>query len=168
VYGPGKPDITGRVGLRAFGIFVTLGSRNRIPFTHVNNCAEAIVLAGIMEGLDGQVFNVIDDELPTGKEFMVAYNRYVGSLRYLSVPYRAFYLVCHLWERCVRRSPRDFAPAFNRRRCAAYWKGNRYSNRKLKELTGWNPLISFADASPEYFDYLRQNRLAVLKVPGSS
>ena len=49
VYGPGKRQITGRVGLGTFGIFLHLGGSNTIPFTHVDNCAEAIVLAGLVE-----------------------------------------------------------------------------------------------------------------------
>src|SRR5215472_7026893 len=44
VYGPGKKAITGRVGLGTFGVFFHLGGSNRIPFTYVDNCAEAIVL----------------------------------------------------------------------------------------------------------------------------
>src|SRR5262249_48623260 len=43
VYGPGTTDITGRVGSGAFGIFLHLGGSNVIPFTYVDNCADAIV-----------------------------------------------------------------------------------------------------------------------------
>jgi nucleoside-diphosphate-sugar epimerase len=156
VYGPGKSDITGRIGIRVGGFFLHLGGRNRIPFTHVRNCAEAIILAGTTATTDRQVFNVIDDELPTGKDFIAAYRRYVGPLRCLSVPYPVFYGLCSVWERCARWSGGH--RAVSRRRCAAYWKGNRYSNRKLKEATAWMPLVSFADAAPEYFDYLRHNK----------
>jgi len=35
------------------------------PLTFVDNCAEAIVLAGLTAGgIDGEVFNVVDDETP--------------------------------------------------------------------------------------------------------
>lgn len=160
VYGPGKPDVTGRVGIGTFGLFLHLGGRNRIPFTHVKNCADAIVHAGLSEGADGQVFNVIDDDLPTSRQFMAGYVKHVEPINYLSVPYSVFYLFCRFWESHSRWSEGQFPPVFNRRRCAAYWKGNRYSNKKLKALTGWKPLISFKDAAPEYFAYLRKNRAA--------
>ena len=65
VYGPGNKGITGRVGLGTFGLFLHLGGSNRIPLTYVDNCADAMVLAGIKGGVDGEVFNVVDDELPT-------------------------------------------------------------------------------------------------------
>jgi nucleoside-diphosphate-sugar epimerase len=126
----------------------------------VTNCAEAIVLAGLTEGVDGHVLNVIDDDLPTGKQFMAEYQKHVGPMSYLSVPYPVFYLFCCLWERYSRWSEGQLPPAFNRRRCSAYWKGNRYSNRRLKELTGWRPRVSFRQAAPEYFGYLKQSRTA--------
>jgi nucleoside-diphosphate-sugar epimerase len=158
VYGPGKPDITGRVGIRAGGLFIRVGGRNRIPFTHVANCADAIVVAGTAASADGQVFNVIDDELPTSGDFIAAYRRRVEPLRYVPVPYPLFYILCSVWEQCSRWSSGHLRPTLNRRRCAAYWKGNHYSNRKLKAMTAWRPLVSFVDASPEYFDYLRHTR----------
>jgi nucleoside-diphosphate-sugar epimerase len=155
VYGPGKSELTGRVGISTFGFFLQPGGRNRIPFTHVDNCARAIVLAGIVKGVDGQVFNVVDDNLPSGYEFVRAYRRHVGPLRGLRVPYRSFYYFCWLWEAYARRSDGQLPAAFNRRKCAAYWKGNRYSNEKLKTLLGWRPSVSYHDGSSMYFEYLK-------------
>jgi nucleoside-diphosphate-sugar epimerase len=160
VYGPGKHDITGRVGIGTFGLFLHLGGRNRIPFTYVANCADAIVLAAMTAGVDGQVFNVVDDTLPTSRQFMRAYTASVGRFKYLSVPYQVFYAFCALWEKYSAWSGEQLPAVFNRRKCAAYWKGNRYSNRKLKELLGWQPRVSFAEGSKAYFDYLRKERLS--------
>ena len=64
VYGPGKSQLTGRIGIDTFGVFLHLGGSNQIPFTYVDNCAEAIILAGLVQGVDGEVFNVVDDESP--------------------------------------------------------------------------------------------------------
>ena len=158
VYGPGLRQLTGRVGLGTFGIFLHLGGRNRIPFTHVENCADAIVLAGITEGVDGQIFNVVDDELPSSREFLRRYRRNVGSLSYIPVPYRLFYVFCWLWESHSRWSQEQLPPVFNRRKCEAYWKGNRYSNRKLKTLLGWAPRVTFEDGSRAYFEYLKDQQ----------
>src|SRR5881275_441331 len=73
VFGPGKQELSGRIGINTFGFFIHLGGRNRLPLTFVDNCAEAIVLAGITPGVDGEIFNVVDDDLLTSKEFMRAY-----------------------------------------------------------------------------------------------
>src|SRR5262249_23709588 len=73
VFGPGKKELNGRVGINTFGVFVQVSGSNLLPLSFVNNCAEAIVLSGLKPGIDGEVFNVIDDDLLTGKEFLKAY-----------------------------------------------------------------------------------------------
>ncbi|HEY7292607.1 MAG TPA: NAD(P)-dependent oxidoreductase [Vicinamibacterales bacterium] len=155
VYGPGKPDLTSRVGIGTFGIYLHLGGRNQIPFTHVINCADAIALAGFRCGIDGQTFNVIDDDLPTSSQFWSGYRRHVGRKAYLPVPYPVFYAFCALWEKYARWSEGQIPAAFNRARCSAYWKGNRYSNQKLKELLQWQPTISYQEGVRGYYEYLR-------------
>src|SRR5688572_8969305 len=75
VYGPGMSGISGRVGSSAFGVFLHLGGPNVIPLTHVDNCAEAIVLAGIVSEIDGETFNIVDDDLPRSREFLRRYKR---------------------------------------------------------------------------------------------
>ena len=44
VFGPGKKNLSGRVGIDTFGFFIHLGGSNVLPLTFVDNCAEAIVL----------------------------------------------------------------------------------------------------------------------------
>lgn len=155
VYGPGKRGITARVGIDTFGIFLHLGGSNRIPFVYVDNCADAIVLAGITKGIEGEVFNVIDDHLPRSSTFLKMYKKDVGHFRSLRIPYGIFYFLCYLWERYAEWSGGQLPRAFNRRRCAAYWKGNRYSNDKLKDLLGWKPKIAFEEAAAQYFASLK-------------
>src|SRR5947208_3933813 len=98
VYGPGNEAITGRVGLGSFGTFLHLGGSNPIPLTYVDNCAEAIVLAGLRPGIDGEVFNVVDDDLPTSRKFLSLYKKKVRSFRSIYVPHWLSYLLCCLWE----------------------------------------------------------------------
>jgi nucleoside-diphosphate-sugar epimerase len=156
VYGPHvRQRITGRVGIDTFGLFLHLGGSNEIPLTYVDNCAEAIVLAGISKGVEGEVFNIVDDDLPTSRAFLRLYKRNVRAFKSIYLPYRISYFLCCLWEKYSRWSRGQLPPAFNRRRCSAYWKGNRYSNKKLKELTGWKPRVPFAEAAQRYFEYLR-------------
>jgi nucleoside-diphosphate-sugar epimerase len=47
VFGPGKRELSGRIGINTFGFFIHLGGSNQLPLTFVDNCAEAIVLAGL-------------------------------------------------------------------------------------------------------------------------
>ena len=156
VFGPGKKFIPARVGIDTFGVFFHLGSSIQIPLTYVDNCAEAIVLAGLKKGFEGEVFNIVDDELPTGREFLRLYKKNVKRFFSIYIPYRVFYLMCGLWEGYSKWSKGQLPPVFNRRRCAVYWKGNRYSNEKLKRMTGWHPKVSFPEALNRYFKYQKE------------
>ncbi len=155
IYGPGKRALTGRVGIDTFGIFISVGGSNQIPLIYIDNCADAVVLAGIVEGIDRQVVIAVDDELPTGREFLRLYKNNVRRFRSIGMPYGIFYVLNWIWENYSIWSEGQLPPAFNRRQCAAYYKSRHYSNRKLKELTGWTPRVSFPDASKQYFDFMR-------------
>jgi len=156
VYGPGAHQLTARVGIDTFGVFFHLGGSNRIPLTYVDNCAEAIVLAGIRPGVNGEVFNVVDDELPTSRQFLRMYKKQGKRFRSIFIPYWLFYCLCWAWEKYSKWSEGQLPPAFNRRRCSAYWKGNRYTNQKLKDRLDWRPLVAFSEASRRYFEYVRR------------
>ena len=146
VFGPGKPGLSGRVGINTFGFFVHLGGPNRLPLTFVDNCAEAIVLAGLKPGIEGETFNIVDDDLPTSTQFLRAYKERVDPFFSLRVPYFAAAGICRLWEKYSKWSGNQLPPVFNRRRCAAEWKGNRYSNQKLKDRLGWTPRVPMDQA----------------------
>ena len=87
VFGPGKRELSGRVGNSTFGLFVQVSGSQSLPLTFVDNCAEAIVLAGLRAGINGEVFNVVDDELPTGRQFLKAYRNKAKSLLSIRLPY---------------------------------------------------------------------------------
>ena len=146
VFGPGKKGLTGRVGIDTFGFFAHVGGSNSIPLTYVDNCAEAIVLAGLTTGIEGEVFNIVDDNLLTSRQLLRAYRRRVGGFRSIRVPYPVAYRLSAMWEDYARRTHGQLPPAFNRRRCAAEWKGNRYSNAKLKQRLGWTPKVPMDEA----------------------
>jgi len=155
VYGPGKRQILGRVGIDTFGIFLHIGGSNVLPLTYVDNCAEAIVLAGLTKGIDGEVFNIVDDDLPTCREFLKMYKKEGVHFRSVYFPYRLFYLFCFLWEKYSHWSKGQLPPVFNRMRCQAHWKGHRYTNKKLKEMVGWKPSVTFEEATRIFFEHVK-------------
>ena len=152
VFGPGKKDLTGRIGIDTFGFFIHIGGSNELPLTYVDNCAEAIVLAGLVPGIDGEVFNIVDDERMTSAAFLRAYRRRVKLFPSVRIPYFAARALSHMWEAYSTRSQGQLPPAFNRRRCAAEWQGNRFTNRKLRELVGWTPRVSLEEAMKRFLD----------------
>jgi nucleoside-diphosphate-sugar epimerase len=157
VFGPGKRELSGRVGIGTFGFFIQVNGSNFLPLTFVDNCAEAIVLAGLKANVDGEIFNVVDDELLTGRQFLEAYKKKVKSFRSIRIPYFAGYGLCSLWEKYSKWSKGQLPPAFNRRRCDAEWKGNRYSNQKLRERLGWKPRVNMEQAMAAFLAQFETN-----------
>jgi nucleoside-diphosphate-sugar epimerase len=155
VYGPGNEPITGRVGIGTFGLFLHLGGSNIIPLTYVDNCADAIALAGLKRGVEGEVFNVVDDDLPSSWRFLHLYKRRVKRFPSLYVPHIMSYLLCSLWERYSKWSQGQLPPAFNRARWHANWKKTYYTNAKLKLCLGWAPRVSTAEGLSRYFEACR-------------
>jgi nucleoside-diphosphate-sugar epimerase len=151
VYGPGNEAITGRVGLGTFGIFLHLGGSNQIPLSYVDNCAEAIVLAGIRPGIDGEVFNVVDDDLPSSRRFLRLYKKKAKRIRSVYLPHAVSWLLCFIWEKYSAWSEGQLPAVYNRKVWHAYWKKTRYSNEKLKQRLGWQPRVKAEDALNRYF-----------------
>lgn len=155
VYGPGRHEASGRVGIDTFGIFLHLGGPNALPFTYVDNCADAIALTGLKVGIDGEVFNVVDDDLPSSRRFLCSYKKRVKSFRSLYVPHAVSYALCYLWEQYSAWSEGQLPPAFNRRRWHAFWKMTRYSNEKLKTRVGWAQKVPTPEGLNRYFEACR-------------
>jgi nucleoside-diphosphate-sugar epimerase len=157
VFGPGKRELSGRVGISMFGFFIQVNGSHSLPLAFVDNCADAIVLAGLKANVDGEIFNVVDDELLTGRQFLKAYKQKVKSLRSMRIPYFAGYGLCSLWEKYSKWSKNQLPPVFNHRRCSAEWKGSCYSNRKLHELLGWRPRVPMKQAMKAFLDQFESN-----------
>jgi len=147
---------TDRVGIDTFGLFLHLGGPNTIPFTYVDNCAEAIARAGLVPGVDGEVFNVVDDDLPSSRRFLRLYKRNVRRFPSIYVPHAVSHALCFAWEKYSHWSEGQLPPVFNRRRWHAYWKQTRYTNDKLKTRLGWTPTVPMAEGLRRYFASCRE------------
>lgn len=150
VYGPGNLPITGRVGVGTFGLFLHCGGGNTLPLTYVDNCADAIMLAGLVPALEGQVVNVVDDDLPTSRQFLRMYKRTVGPFPSIYLPHALSYVLCAAWESYSRWSRGQLPPIYTRALWHAAWKRTTYTNRKLKSA-GWRPAVPTAEGLRRYF-----------------
>ena len=90
-------------------------------------------------GVEGEIFNVVDDELPTGRQFLESYKKRCRALRSFAFLIRSRMRSASYGRNTPNGQRTRFPLSFNRRRCAAEWKGNGYSNRKLRQSTGWEP-----------------------------
>ena len=156
VYGPGKDSIPARVGIDTFGIFLHLGGSNKIALTYIDNCAEAIVLAGVVKGVDGEIFNIVDDDLPSSRRFLRLYKKNVKKFNSIYIPHGISYLLCYLWERYSIVSKGQLPPIFTRNEWHAYWKQTRYSNNKIKNRLGWKMKVPTEEGLNNFFEYCRE------------
>jgi nucleoside-diphosphate-sugar epimerase len=155
VYGPGNLSLPGRVGIGTFGLFLHLGGSNTIPLSYVENCAEAIVLAGLTSGIDGEEFNVVDDDPPTSRQLLRLYKKHVKHFPSLYVPGPVSYGLCALWERYSSWSKGQLPPVFNRKRWNALWRKRHYTNLKLKTKLGWEATVPTHAGLLSYFQACR-------------
>ncbi|PYV83602.1 MAG: hypothetical protein DMG05_25835 [Acidobacteria bacterium] len=113
------------------------------------------MLAGLREGVDGDVFNVVDDDLPSSRHFLRLYKRNVRTFRSIYIPHFLSYVMCSLWERYSNWSEGQLEPVFNRKMWHAYWKKTYYSNHKLKTRVGWTPKVPTSEGFSRYFEACR-------------
>jgi nucleoside-diphosphate-sugar epimerase len=140
IYGPGGAILSPRVGLSVGEIFLHLGGRNRLPLTYVENCAEAIVVAGRSPATEGEVYNVVDDDLPTCSAFLRRYCNQVHPLRVVHLPYCLTMAIAIALRWFNALSPRKLPALVTPYRTAATWRGNRFTNAKIKSL-GFAPVV---------------------------
>ena len=155
IYGPGGGAFSGRVGLQIGPLFFHLGGSNLLPLSFVDNCAEAIVVAGTHPDSAGQVYNVHDDELMTASRYLREYKKHVNPIRSIRLPYFMTRMLAWSLETYHRRSQGQLPAIITRYKAASAWGGNKFDNSKLHAL-GWRQLVSTPDAMAANFAYLRQ------------
>ncbi|MBI1846932.1 MAG: NAD(P)-dependent oxidoreductase [Candidatus Rokubacteria bacterium] len=112
----------------AAGTFSLHGDgRYSLPYVHVDNLAQAVVLAARSERAVGQAYNVIDGQT-TWRELT---DRYLGWLGLQGVP---------------SSSPEAVPPGYR-------WRG-RWSGEKIRQHLGYAPCVTFDEAMVEAKRYL--------------
>jgi nucleoside-diphosphate-sugar epimerase len=155
IYGSGGIAISSRVGLNLFGVFLHLGGRNLMPLSYVDNCAEAIVAAGISDATDGEIYNVHDSDLITCAAYLKRYKREVNRMRSIRLPYFALMALSKIVERYNRRSKGQLPAVFTSYKTATTWKGHRFDNSKLRSI-GWQQIVSTDEGLRRTFESLRE------------
>lgn len=146
IFGDERSALSHRIGLQLGGWLLRMGGRQRIPFTCVDNCADAVKLAGLKPGVDGQVFNIVDDDLPTGKQVLRRYRQAGHRIRVAGIPQFAINWVARFNEWYSSKTEQQIPAVLTRYRVQAMWKPLRYSNDRARQQLGWHPSVSFDEA----------------------
>lgn len=145
LFGPGRPLLTPRIGLRVGGLLVQMDGRQRVPCCFVENCARAVAMAADVPDIAGMSFNILDDDLPSANEVLRLHREHVSSVRAIRIPQWAIGRFAHSCEWYSTRSQGMFPPVLTPYKASALWKRLRYSNDLAKTRLGWRPLVTFAD-----------------------
>lgn len=154
IYGPGGGHFSNRVGLTINKWQLRFGGNNLLPLSYVENCAEAVVVAGTHGRAAGQVYNVHDNDLPTCREYLRAYNRHVANIRSISVPYFGVQLLAAVVAKYYRYSKGQLPAILTPYKVASIWGGNRFDNSKLRSI-GWRQLVPTAEGLRRSFAEFR-------------
>ncbi len=159
VYGPGElwhPLLGGELG----PLMVRVGGAARPPITYVENTAEALVLAcerlvDDPDSVDGEIINIVDDDLPTQSEYVALLRQANESgagielPRAVPVPF-AVMRAAATTAQWISRSffdgrvklPSIAVPV----QLDARFKPFAYPNTKAKRLLGWTPRFTTTEA----------------------
>lgn len=146
IYGDERGVLSHRIGLPLGPLLLRMGGGQQIPFTYVDNCAAAIVKAGIAEDVDGQIINVVDDELPTGRDVLRRYRRSGRKVRTIAVPHWSLGCLARFNEWYSRKFEDQIPAVLTRHRVNAMWRPLKYSNERARRLLNWTPTVSLDEA----------------------
>lgn len=151
IYGSDAFALPPQLGLDLKGIvYLWMGGGHPLPLAHVVNCADAIALAALREAAAGQTLNIVDDDLPTQRQFMRLYRECCGPMPGARwIPDWGFGLFVRIMEWASRKTKGNVPPVLTRYRADNLWKPFRYSNRRAKEVLAWEPTIGWTNGVRE-------------------
>jgi len=142
IYGAGRDPLSRRVGLSVGRMIIRMGSRQLLPYVHVEECAAGVVLAVTTPGIEGEAFNLVDTKLMTARDFLKVYRVSRPGLAVIPVPHWAIGPLSRLNVWYHQWSSGQLPAVLTPRKSQAFWKRLQYSNAKATAVLGWNPCPS--------------------------
>jgi nucleoside-diphosphate-sugar epimerase len=149
IYGhdhPQQPLFFGRVKKR-FGSWLVVVSKPSYltPISYVENAADAVIAAGTAPGVEGQIFNVIDDPELTQAQYFRSLRGLGGCpSRVVYIPVGIFVpalVAVDLVHRVLRRRPWPIAYQLLRSE-----RNARYATDAARTRLGWTPRVKLDEA----------------------
>lgn len=153
VYGPGKLWLAGLANIVG-PVGIAVAPNGQMKLTYVRNCADAIVLSAEVDAAIGQTFNIVDDDLPTQREYLAAMKRHGFDVPTVNIPVpyvalsaaaTALDLVNQRWFSGKAKLPQLAVPA----KLAASFRPHSYSNERAHRVLGWTPARTLDQALTE-------------------
>jgi UDP-glucose 4-epimerase len=148
IWGRGNPYLA-CLGQRLGRVHLVFGSSTRIPLTHVVNCAVVFATAADDPRAIGETLNVVDDDEVRVWGYLGEYLRRSGISGFrVPIPYAlalAGSCLARWSSRRIFRGKGKLPSLLVPCRFQARFKPLRFSNRKVREVLGWQPPLSYAD-----------------------
>lgn len=127
-----------------------VGGGTILPITYVENCAQAIVLSAEKQEAIGQTYNIVDDDLPTHRQYLTALNKHrTPQMKSLPVPWLVMRSLAALALGVNKlflgrraKVPSILRPAALHARC----KPATYTHKRIKDTLGWSPQYNLEEA----------------------
>lgn len=166
VYGPGSTDVIGEIAraIRRRNMLLVDGGRAVAGLCYVDNLMDAAVLALRHEDAPGHAFNVSDGLGITWREFTdglaegLGYSKVRWSLPYWMANGIGFSLE-HGYRALRRTAGLSAPPLLSRQAVQVLGKNQDFSNRKAREMLGWEPRVDYPAGLEATLAWLRTDYL---------
>jgi nucleoside-diphosphate-sugar epimerase len=167
VYGPGSKEVVGEIARAIRGRHMLLigGGRAVAGLCHVDNLLDAAVIALRHEAAPGQAFNVSDGLDITWRQFTddLAAGLDSPKVRW-SLPYWLAngigFSLEHGYRLLRRATGLTLPPLLSRQAVQVLGKNQDFSNRKARELLGWEPRVGYSSGLEKTLAWLRSDYLS--------
>ncbi len=134
------------LGQRVGKYHIVIGPLNRMPLTHVENCAHLFALTATDPRARGETFNVVDGRGERIWPFLGHYLRGTGEkgIR-IPVPYWLALSLVRLAYVTVFRNATKIPTVLVPNRLESRLKPLRFTNRHAREVLGWQPRLRFSE-----------------------
>jgi UDP-glucose 4-epimerase len=142
---------------------LVIGPLNRLPMTHVENCADVFALAAADPRARGQTINIVDGPGERIWSYLSDYMRGSGQQGWrLPIPYSLALWTVRLASATVFRRATKVPSILIPSRFESRLKPLHFEDRKLRETLGWTPPFDYQQCLARTYGPARQMQ------PGSS
>jgi nucleoside-diphosphate-sugar epimerase len=150
IYGPSQQHLPARMGLCIGNLLLQTKPGTPIPITYAENCADAVVFCGTSKDTAHEIYNIVDDDVPTGSRYLRLSRGIKPRVLGLTSPFWAFTGLACLNRLAHKISAGHIPLALTHYKCSCAWRGHHFSTQKLKSL-GWKQPVATGAALERTF-----------------
>jgi nucleoside-diphosphate-sugar epimerase len=121
-----------------------------LPLTYIDNAVDALILAATAQGVAGESFNIVDDDVLTQREYLALLRQVAGGRpRVLRLPAFLYYALGLVSE--IAAAARKKEPTTNRYRIKTRLAHVRWECSKAKHMLQWQPRVPLRDGLTTVF-----------------